>query len=100
MNWREARNFIGISACALALVVPTANADQRSKDLVSMSIAHGISSIPSAKRVDVYANQTLIARELNAGEIETRSIKPGSYQIVEVPNCQSRETSNPLIRIP
>ena len=100
MNWREARNFIGISACALALVVPTANADQRSKDLVSMSIAHGISSIPSAKRVDVYANKTLIARDLNAGEMETRSIKPGSYQIVVVPNGQSRETSNPLIRIP
>jgi len=65
-----------------------------------MSIAHGISSIPLAKRVDVYANQTLIARDLNAGEIETRSIKPGSYQIVVVPTGQSRETSNQLIRIP
>ena len=100
MNWRKGRNFIGICACALALVVPTANADQRSKELVNMSIAHGISSIPLAKRVDVYANQTLIARDLNAGEIETRSIKPGSYQIVVVPTGQSRETSNQLIRIP
>ena len=100
MNWRKGRNFIGICACALALVVPTANADQRSKDLVSMSIAHGISSIPLAKRVDVYANQTLIARDLNAGEIETRSIKPGSYQIAVVPTGQPPVTSNQLIRIP
>ena len=78
MNWHKARNFVGIFACALALVVPTANADQQPKDLASLSIAQGISSIPSAKRVDVYANQILIVRNLNDGNLQTRSIKPVS----------------------
>ena len=71
MNWHKARNFVGIFACALALVVPTANADQQPKDLASLSI-------PSAKRVDGYANQILIVRNLNDGNLQTRSIKPVS----------------------
>ena len=99
MNWHKARNFVGVFACSLALVVPTTNADQQPKDLASLSIAQGISSIPSAKRVDVYANQILIARDLNAGDLQTRSIKPGSYQIVVVPAGLPRVTSNQLIRI-
>ena len=78
MNWHKARNFICISTCALALVVPTAKADQQPKDLASLSIAQGISSIPSAKRVDGYANQILIAHDLNDGDLRTRSIKPVS----------------------
>jgi hypothetical protein len=71
MNWHKARNFICIFTCALALVVPTAKADQQPKDLASLSI-------PSAKRVDGYANQILIVRDLNDGNLQTRSIKPVS----------------------
>ena len=68
MNWHKARNFICIFTCALALVVPTAKADQQPKDLASLSI-------PSAKRVDGYANQILIVCDLNDGNLPTRSIK-------------------------
>jgi len=80
-----------------SFTAPTSAADARTNEQASLSIAHGIAALPN--RVDIYADQTKLASAMAAGDIETVSLKPRTYDIVVVPVGAPRFTSNPVMRV-
>jgi len=69
----------------------------RSGELAVLAIAHAIPNLGATSAVDIYANETRIAQDVDPGDLETARLKPGEYDVIAVPAGTSPFSSEPLL---